>query len=270
MGISQLIVDIILIGSRLSLGASFSILDAIAHGQRICFLDLQDVALLDRQSLLVSKSKDKDGTRSDLQWSFLTIFTPHFRWVNQIIRKHWQVLRYDKVLGPNLPDQPKVLYRRNQNLKDLVAPSVVDPPPRIQLFGNLKAFFPCKRCKVCASSRTLKTSIFFTYHLKNILHTWFHYMWYHRGDLLVSLSLWLPTCGRTTHALKIREGEHLSNIHRGFADHSVSQHFRQYHNRDPSLGGYWYREIYPSLEMEWFCTPNITYGNEMDIWFTVF
>lgn len=35
--------------------------------------------------------------------------------------------------------------------------------------------------------------------------------------------------------LKIRIGEHLSNIRRGFTHHSVSWHFRQYHNRDPSL-----------------------------------
>lgn len=33
--------------------------------------------------------------------------------------------------------------------------------------------------------------------------------------------------------------EHINNIHIGFKDHSVSLHFRQKHNRDPSGLKFW-------------------------------
>lgn len=51
--------------------------------------------------------------------------------------------------------------------------------------------------------------------------------------------LWCP-CGllyieRTKRLLRIRIVEHLANIKKGFEKHSVSLHFREKHNRDPTL-----------------------------------
>lgn len=41
--------------------------------------------------------------------------------------------------------------------------------------------------------------------------------------------------GRTTHKLRTRINEHRANIKNGFPKHSVSNHFRQFHNKDPTL-----------------------------------
>lgn len=41
--------------------------------------------------------------------------------------------------------------------------------------------------------------------------------------------------GRTTRGLKIRIGEHINNIKKGFEKHSVSRHFKVKLKKDPSL-----------------------------------
>lgn len=50
--------------------------------------ELQEVSLLDRQNILVPKVRNKEGTRKDLECSFLTTFLYHFWWVNKTIQKH--------------------------------------------------------------------------------------------------------------------------------------------------------------------------------------
>lgn len=160
----------------------------------------------------------------------------YFWWVNKIIHKHWQILKCDKVLDPALPDRPKVLYRKNQNLKDLLAPSNIDPPPKVQMFGNLKGFFPCRRCAVFRSSKTVKSSTFSSfvtskvYSIKDFITCGIVGVIY-----LLNCPCGFQYIGRTTRALKIRIDEHLSNIRRGFIGHSVWWHFRQLHNWDLSL-----------------------------------
>ena len=52
---------------------------------------------------------------------------------------------------------------------------------------------------------------------------------------LITCPCGLQYVGRTTRKLSIRIGEHLNNIKKGFKKHSLSMHFRIYHNRDPTL-----------------------------------
>lgn len=70
--------------------------------------ELQDVSLLNRKSFLAPKNKDMVNNNK-FEWSFLTTFSSQCWWVNKIIRKHWQVLKSDKILGPKLPDKPNVV-----------------------------------------------------------------------------------------------------------------------------------------------------------------
>lgn len=45
----------------------------------------------------------------------------------------------------------------------------------------------------------------------------------------------LKYVGRTTGQLKTRINEHLANIKKGYLNHSVSRHFKLFHNSDPIL-----------------------------------
>lgn len=125
--------------------------------------ELQEVSLLNSSNLLAPKKRAEKSVGSGFEWFFITTFSSHYWWVNKIFRKHWQVLKCDKISGPTFPDKPKVLYRKNQTLKDLLAPSAINPPQKISMFGNLKGFFPCRRCTVCSTSKTIKTSTFSSY-----------------------------------------------------------------------------------------------------------
>ena len=44
----------------------------------------------------------------------------------------------------------------------------------------------------------------------------------------------LQYVGRTTRPLKVRIREHVKNIRKGFPYHSLSKHFSEVHNSDPS------------------------------------
>ena len=54
----------------------------------------------------------------------------------------------------------------------------------------------------------------------------------------------LQYVGRTKRALKVRVSEHVENIIKGFPKHSVSRHFDQVHNRDPTQLQFWGVEKY--------------------------
>lgn len=118
-------------------------------------------------------------------------------------------------------------------MTDTLAPSVVNPPDKASMFGNLKGFFPCKRCKVCKTSKTLSFSSQVTskvYKISDFLTCGTVGVVY-----LLKCPCGLQYVGRTTRALNIRIGEHLSNIRRGFLRHSIYKHFSLHHHRDPSL-----------------------------------
>lgn len=152
------------------------------------------------------------------------------------MKKHWKILKGDEILGPLLPSKPNIVYRRNLTLKDKLAPSAIDLPPKISMFGSLKGFFPCRKCKVCRTSQTIRTSSFSArvtskvYNIKDFITC---------GTVGVVYLLICPCglqyVGRTTCALNVRIEEYLGNIRRGFIGHSVSKHFRLHHDRNSTL-----------------------------------
>lgn len=157
-------------------------------------------------------------------------------WINKIIKKHWQVLKSDNILGPKLPEKPNVIFRRNTALKDTFAPSSINPPEtKIGMFGNLKGFFPCKRCKLCKTSKTVSTSSFSS----NVTSKRYEIDEFITCGTIGVICLLICPCGlqyvgRTTQALKVRINEHLTNICKGFIGHSVSRHIRECYGRDHS------------------------------------
>lgn len=68
------------------------------------------------------------------------------------MKKHWKVLKGDRILGPVLPNKPNAVYRRKQTLKDMLAPSAIDFPPKIIMFGN---FFLAKSVRYVRLSKLL-------------------------------------------------------------------------------------------------------------------
>lgn len=91
--------------------------------------ELQKVSAMNRNLLLAPKVKEL-GEVNLIEWAFITTFSSQYWCDNKIMKKRWQVLKNDRVLGLTLPDKPNVIFRRSNTLKDALAPSAVNPPPR--------------------------------------------------------------------------------------------------------------------------------------------
>lgn len=109
--------------------------------------EINKISLADRDSL--TREQPKRVQDSKHRWSFLTTFSIH-RQIKDIFRKHWKVLKSDQILGPTIPDNAGVIYRGALPLSGQITPNVIDPPIAPVFFQNLKGYYPCRKCRVCA------------------------------------------------------------------------------------------------------------------------
>lgn len=144
----------------------------IQKGYDVTYLEISD---LDRKVLLKPKKRKKENVLEH-QLAFLTTFSRQHKWVKKTLAKYWKVLKEDSVLGPALPDRPKVIFKRTHALKDLFAPIQLKKPSNLIMFVILNGFCPCRQCNVCTNSKTIRTSSFSssvtskTYAIKDFHH----------------------------------------------------------------------------------------------------
>ena len=145
----------------------------------------------------------------------------------------------DPVLKNILPPRPRVIFKGVQSLRNKISANVTDPPLRGSgfIFDQLKGYYRCKRCRVCSLSvnkQRCVTAFVSTATNKE----------YKIGPCITCAStgvVYLLQCpcglqyvGRTKRSFQIRVNEHITNILAGFQNHSVSNHYRLKHNKDPS------------------------------------
>ena len=135
-----------------------------------------------------------------------------------------------------MPSKPRFLYRRAKRIRDTIVRNVPDPPKKISTFLDQKGFFRCGRCKPCRIVKgPRKTTEFKSnitneqYKINKLITCSSTHVTY-----VLECECGLQYVGRTTRKLSIRLGEHIRNIKKGFKYHSVSMHFREKHNRDPT------------------------------------
>lgn len=151
---------------------------------------------------------------------------------HRFLGKGYQANEID--IGPILPDHAGVIYRGAPSMRGRVAPYVIDLPNKTKFFHNLKGYYPCCRCNVChhntcgrRKSEVLKsTTTNHTYQIK-------HFTTRHKVYLL-TCSCKKQYVGRTVRPFSVRVNEHIANIKKSKAYHSVPKHCLQYHNKDPT------------------------------------
>lgn len=176
--------------------------------------------------------------RTSEQMAFLTNFYSDYKALECIVRKHWPILLRDKTLVNLIPKRSQFIYRRAPNLRNKLAPNIHDSPKKKITFLDQTGFFYCRRCKACKTTRKNIRKIdqfkFFRtgreYSIKKLITCKSTHITY-----VVACPCGLQYIGWTTRFLSIRINEHFNNIKKGFPKHSLSNHFRMYHNRDPSL-----------------------------------
>lgn len=195
-----------------------------------------EVGNRDRRDLLLDKPPRAED-REDFGLAFITTYSSQHWAIKRIIKKHWPVIKNDRILGPLLSEKPRVLFRGATSFRHMLAPNVPDPPVRLSFFGDLKGFSPCRRCAVCkvntVKDRRLTefTSVNtgLTYPIKSLITCTTKCVVY-----LLRCPCGLEYVGRTVRKLHVRLGEHITNIKQGFDKHSVSRHYDLVHNRDPT------------------------------------
>lgn len=136
-----------------------------------------------------------------------------------------------------LPSSPKFIYRREPSFGQRVVKKVLNQPQHQTLSIDLKGFFACRRCICC---RTVQIRHRGMTQITNVENEVFNIREFITCNTsFVVYLLWCPCglyyVGRTKRLLRVRIAEHLANIKKDFQFHSVSLHFKEKHNQDPSL-----------------------------------
>lgn len=86
---------------------------------------LEIVKNMERKDLLVTK--EKVGSKEGDEFRIVLGYNIQKNKVENIIKKHWNILLRDKVLGGVLPPCPLFVYKKAQSLRNIVAPGVLGP-----------------------------------------------------------------------------------------------------------------------------------------------
>ena len=204
--------------------------------------EMEKVRLLERSVIVADKPPITDKEPSNFK--MVLDYNIQYKKFEKIVAKHWPILKGDVVLGPALPDRPQFIYRKAPSLRDSLAPGVIDPPvvAQLKLFDFLSGFYACGRCATCkhVKQHIKKRKSFCSnvtqleYPIKQLITCDTIGVVY-----MLECECGLQYVGRTSRALHVRVGEHISNIKRGIRSHSVSKHFRQCHQRNPKGLKFW-------------------------------
>lgn len=190
-------------------------------------------------------------TPPDSRYDFprmITTFHTQNKKMENVLKKHWNILSQDPHLKSILPNQPKVTYRRAPNLKSKIAPSRLRSTAPIHKSLELiplVGMFQCKkaRCKTCD---------FVKHGRKSFKHKGKVYPlegFYNCSSDHVVYALTCPCgllyIGRTIQPLRQRFGKHRRLIEGGKDLHSVPRHFLEHHNRSTEGLEVWVIEQIP-------------------------
>lgn len=195
-------------------------------------VELQRVTNIDRGSLLVVKPKKELDKK--FKWAMLTSFSIQHKQIKTIIKKHWDVLKNDKILNTTLPEQAKIIFRGAPALQNRIAPKIINPPVRSSFFHDLVGFFPCKKCVVCHNLLGRRKTVAFRYTVTNKKYTINHF-----STCSTKYVVYLITCpcgkqyvGCTIRMFSTRVSEHIALIKGRDSKHTVPRHYKEFYNSD--------------------------------------
>ena len=181
---------------------------------------LEKVRNISRSSLLTSKPTQLSESKIVLS----TTFSPICNDIKKIVQKYWYILSTDPAIGHVFNSPPIFAHKRAPNLRDSLVKADCYVPPKHFLSDPPAGNFPCSGCFQC--NAMIKGDI--------VLHP-------HTGKKISIKSritcktkfvVYLLKCpcgvcyvGCTTRELKIRIGEHKSNIRNKDEKSPVARHF---------------------------------------------
>jgi len=116
---------------------------------------LARVKCIDRDTALLRVEKN----RTSKKVSFVVPYDPRFPPINQIVKKHFQVMYDDPHLKRVFEDGVQVCYRRNKNLRELLCraklfPAASDTRPKRNPIGWKRCIRNCVTCIYSSENKT--------------------------------------------------------------------------------------------------------------------
>ncbi|XP_053577395.1 protein Njmu-R1 [Bombina bombina] len=91
---------------------------------------IEEIRDIERKELTKYKNKvDRIGDNQAINVPLITEYSENSKIIEDIFRRHWNILMDDEILGEKLPRKPKFVYRRTKNLKSKLAPSIQKKKP---------------------------------------------------------------------------------------------------------------------------------------------
>lgn len=189
---------------------------------------------------IIKKEDNKYNNHNNFKSAFITQYCQNHRTINNIMNKHWHLLKEDPYLNKSITTKPCIIHRRARTLKSVLAPSHFknknitnknDDHPTIEIKnGSFKCHH--SRCKCCLnindkidiiqSSTTNKM-----FNIKSHMDCGSSFIIY-----LIQCKCGLQYVGRTTQTLRMRVNNHRHNVTNGYLKHSLSRHALTKHNCD--------------------------------------
>lgn len=167
-------------------------------------------------------------------WSLTTSYSNQHFAIKRLLKKHWGVLKNDRVFCPALPEQPAVIHKDEPALQHKVAPNVIDPPKKLfqkvsfSVYERLLPRHKCNICQInsfrgrcCLSFQSTQRKI--TYDINTFITRTLKYIIY-----MISCPYVKQYIGRTKCELQARLPEHVANNKQGFMSHNLSGHYAKY------------------------------------------
>lgn len=174
------------------------------------------------------------------QACFSTQYTSKAFEIQSIIKKNWNILKHDPVLGKTLPDHPNIVFRKPQDLRSLIAPSRVKtstskPTNSWATIFDQKGCYRCgiKNCGTCMYMWHRKKTVVGRdgkiHPIKQFINCGTEYVVY--GIVCPCGRLYV---GRTQRPMRVRIGEHKCGIINLRDKYPVPRHFVEVHQGDPA------------------------------------
>lgn len=204
---------------------------ARGYGEQTLSGALKKANSVTRSKLLEERSV---GKSSDCKFRMITTFSDGAGELRTILRKNWNLLKMDPVIGADIPEHPMLTFRKARALRDSLTSSyIIKTTPSV--FGNeLWGFFPCGKCKACVGSKRVLTyevpGVEKPRPIKRFITCSTQYTVY-----CLNCSCGIKYIGSTIHQTKIQILEHTRAIKNCDMSYPVARHFKDEHNSNRDL-----------------------------------
>lgn len=182
---------------------------------------------------MASRIRMSTSAKDQYNTLFITTYNDQHWAIKKAVQKHWPILGQDKALGKVLPNKPRVVFRRANNVKSLIAPCRLKDKQNLKM-QSIPQFFYIIGCYKCKSTKC-KACRFISHGQKSFNSKDGHsfYIKQFCGTQFVVYGLRCPCgylyVGRTVQAMRTRFGEHRRFIEKKIEKYSVPRHFKHKH-----------------------------------------